>query len=219
VEPEPETAAPAEVTVPEPETFVSEMEASTTETTTMDTATERNIFEDQATGTNGEVEIAEFEPEAIFGFSSDDMSRFKAQTGNPFIDIFKGNVPLGNLLSDGTWSILNLIMAIVAIATSLKLIVNIFRRREESIIRPTSAKRSNILKIGAVATGLLTFSLVVGLDDFSQPMTWINKWTILIGAAFAAHLILLSVYRVRKTSPDSATTAIGAAANPHSVSS
>jgi CBS domain containing-hemolysin-like protein len=52
-------------------------------------------------------------------------------------------------------------------------------------------------KIAAMLVGLLTFVLVILLNDFSLPMVLINEWTFLIAIVFILHILFVVIGKVR----------------------
>jgi uncharacterized repeat protein (TIGR02543 family) len=137
------------------------------------------------------------EPEAS-GFSQSDEAKIEAQTGNPLIDIIRGDVPLGSTGSFETWGLLNLLRGIAAVALSaLMIMLTLLRRRREEDDGDVRANRMSVVKVGAALAGLITLIAELILDDFDLPVSWFNRWTILIGALFMVHIILLIVGALR----------------------
>jgi predicted outer membrane repeat protein len=148
------------------------------------------------------------------GFSDDEIQRMEAQTGNIFVDIAAGNVPLGNIIVTVPWSLLSLILSLVAVIISVLLMVGIFLRRKngkdgdeeqnatyrEDGKEEGEEKRSGggIMRVLTVIAGILTPIVWLILDDLTQPIVWINKWTIVVALVFVLHLIFLFVYKARK---------------------
>jgi hypothetical protein len=164
-----------------------------------DALSEQGSAEDTTTSTREEVDLAPL-PEILD--LSDGPVPLQAPTGNPIVDILEGRVPLGSLQLTGTWSLLNLGMTLVAVILSLGLVaralLRILRRRgaasdtDEGSERDAGTKsRGAPLRILALAMGVFVLVAELRLEDFSQPMSWINQWTLLIGAAFAVQLLLL----------------------------
>jgi uncharacterized membrane protein len=122
-----------------------------------------------------------------------------------------GKVPLGNLFNDSMWSLLNLIMAIIALVIAIRLIMDRLSRRkdeseqEEQEEEGSRVERHTALKIATMAVGLFIFLLVMLLEDFSQRMAWINQWTLMIGVVFAVQIVMLLVSREKKTAPETPT--------------
>jgi len=143
---------------------------------------------------------------------------FAAQTGNPFIDILNGNVPLGNMQRGISWSLLNLMMSIIAIFNTIILLVTLFARkrkpdtvendeqmysynsRNDDEEKPDDLKQRLIkLKVPALLTGVIPGILFLLLENIRLPITWITQWTPLIGAFFIIHMVLLLVqYAVKR---------------------
>jgi uncharacterized repeat protein (TIGR02543 family) len=153
------------------------------------------------------------ESPSFAGFSPADQQRLEAQTGNILSDLANGNVPLGGFGAKGAWSLLSGIMSIVAIIISIVLVIGAFAKRrrgdeadeiayryEESEKRRRQGK---LLKVLTCLVGVATLIVWIVLDDFSQPMVWVNKWTLFVGIAFIVHLFLLVVYKLRSARKDS----------------
>jgi uncharacterized repeat protein (TIGR02543 family) len=165
--------------------------------------------EDSITTTGTDIETAG--PE---GFNSGDMIKFEAQTGNIFKDLMDGNIPLGNLSGKGAWSLLSLLMSLIAAIISIVLSIGLFRgsKKEEdfdtvnSEEEVRSKKKQLLTKLLAIIVGVVTIVLWLILDDLSDPVVWINKWTLVIGLVFAAHIVLLvlcrSTHKIDRNSDD-----------------
>ncbi|MDR0853109.1 MAG: InlB B-repeat-containing protein, partial [Clostridiales Family XIII bacterium] len=135
--------------------------------------------------------------------------RLANQTGNPILDLINGNVPLGGFASKGAWSLLSLLMSLVAVVVSVLLVVGIFMRRredddeeaerfDEDSEEDDRRRRGKILKTLTIIVGILTPIVWLILDNLNQPMVWINNWTVFVGITFIVHIILLIVYKLRK---------------------
>jgi hypothetical protein len=132
----------------------------------------------------------------IQGFSERDQEKLDAQTGNIWTDISNGNVPLGTLLVDGVWSLLNLLLALIALVVSIIVSVKMVYRRRDQEDRQNQRKRGILMGIGSVIFGLLTGILFILLEDMTLPMVWINKWTLVIGIAFIVHISCIILRRL-----------------------
>jgi uncharacterized repeat protein (TIGR02543 family) len=173
--------------------------------------------------TNTDTEIEPPTPQgtglAAEGFTQRDVERLEAQTGNPLQDLFSGNVPLGNGKSSAVWSLLSLILSVIAVVISLLLIIGIFTRkrddremdelgdyggsgvggdgydREEAEKR---RRRGRLLKALTCIVGVLTLIVWLLLDNTSLPMAWINRYTPIVAIFFLIHLALFVAYKARK---------------------
>jgi hypothetical protein len=135
------------------------------------------------------------------GFSEEDQAKIEAQTGNLFQDLANGNIPLGNFIANGAWSLLSLMLSLASLILTARIIIGAFRRKDEipgQYEREFSAyEETRILKLLAVILGLATPALWGTLDDLSQPVTWINRWTAPVGVLFLAHALVC--LKLRKT--------------------
>jgi uncharacterized repeat protein (TIGR02543 family) len=127
------------------------------------------------------------------GLSPSDIEKITLQSGNLFIDLANGNVPLGNPGVKGAWSLLSLIFSVMAVAIVISLFFGRIQRRKEQLLRML-----------AIMAGSLTLLVWLILDDVgllisgqSQPTAWVDKWTLFIGALFAAQVALFLAYRLR----------------------
>ncbi|MDR0854295.1 MAG: leucine-rich repeat protein [Clostridiales Family XIII bacterium] len=146
-------------------------------------------------------------------FSPEDQQRLEAQTGNILIDFANGNIPLGWFGAKGAWSLLSGIMSIVAAVISIFLVIGVFAKRRRSHEAHKIAYgyeeikkrrgRGKLLKALTCLAGVATPIVWLILDDLSQPMVWVNKWTLFVGIVFIVHLFLLVVYKLRSTRNDS----------------
>jgi uncharacterized repeat protein (TIGR02543 family) len=134
-------------------------------------------------------------------------AKLAAQTGNPIVDLFRGNVPLGNVRFEGAWSLLSMLMSLVAVVTAVLLVLGaIVRRRDEDEIAGQARgdaegdyrRRGKILKVLTIIVGILTPVVWIVLDTLNQQVVWINKFTVYVGIAFVATVVLLVLYKVRK---------------------
>jgi amino acid transporter len=125
--------------------------------------------------------------------------RLANQTGNPILDVLNGNVPLGGFATKGAWSLLSLLMSLVAVIFSVLLVVGVFMRRREDDYEDEDRRRhGKILKTFTIIVGILTPIVWLILDNLNQPMVWINNWTVFVGITFIVHIALLVVYKLRK---------------------
>jgi uncharacterized repeat protein (TIGR02543 family) len=134
------------------------------------------------------------------------------QTGNPVLDLIKGNVALGGFTIKGAWSLLSLLMSLVAVVISVLLVFGVFMRRREDDDEEERVdsdreeenrrRRAKILKTLTVIVGVLTPIVWLILDNLNQPMAWINNWTVFVGITFIVHIALLVVYKLRKGSEE-----------------
>jgi uncharacterized repeat protein (TIGR02543 family) len=148
------------------------------------------------------------------GFTAEAQQKLEAQTGNVFSDLGNGNVPLGSFFAKGAWSLLSAVMSIAAVVISLILAVGaLARRRREDEHRSVNTygyedsekrrRNGKLLKALTCLAGVATFIVWIGLDDFSQPMAWVNSWTLFVGLVFIAQIALLVIYKLRSAGRDS----------------
>jgi len=156
------------------------------------------------------------------------------QTGNPLVDLINGNVPLGGLqVGRGVaWSLLNLMMSIIALLNAILLLVTMFKKKreaeydelneyegfeeheaefkeyvdrneqeeDEEEYEPESIPQRLIrLKVPALLAGIIPGILFLILENIRLPVTWITRWTPLIGAFFIIHMVLvLTQYAIKR---------------------
>ncbi|GHU65000.1 hypothetical protein AGMMS49983_11960 [Clostridia bacterium] len=137
------------------------------------------------------------------------QEQLDAQTGNLFRDLANGNVPLGSFFGNGAWSLLSLILSLIAVLFALLLLIRIAAKRrehkdavlyegEETKEKEERRRYTKALQITTIVIGVLTLIVWLILDDLSLPMVWINKWTIFVAVVFLVHIIFLAVYRYNK---------------------
>jgi preprotein translocase subunit SecG len=148
-------------------------------------------------------------PAGYENFTAQDIAKFEDQTGNLFTDLIRNKIPLGNIFGKGAWSLLSLLLSLIAVVCSVLLILWTVirrRRRDDGHDRDTYAdengetvkkKNAGILRALTVIAGVLTPIVWLILDDLNQPMVWINKWTLFVGIVFIVHIVLLLVYKSR----------------------
>ncbi|MDR0817017.1 MAG: InlB B-repeat-containing protein, partial [Clostridiales Family XIII bacterium] len=165
-----------------------------------------------------DTEVTEEEPAVpeesavvLEGFSQDDQAKIRKQTGNVVTDIFRNNVPQGSFSATGVWSVLSLLFSLAAVIISLILIIGaVFRRRQsyggvyyaDAEDEKKRKMKGSLIKIVTIIVGVLTPAVWLILDNLSQPMAWINQYTLIVGIVFLAHLALLIVYNLRKGKSD-----------------
>ncbi|MDR0854178.1 MAG: InlB B-repeat-containing protein [Clostridiales Family XIII bacterium] len=148
---------------------------------------------------------------AFEGFNAVTQQKLESQTGNLFSDLANGNVPLGNFLGKGAWSLLSLIMSMAAIIISILMVVwQIAKRRFEDndieryagteVVR--KERNAFIARVLTIVFGILTPITFFVFDDLSLPMVWINKWTLFVGIVFIAHIVTFIVYKLRNKVDD-----------------
>jgi hypothetical protein len=126
------------------------------------------------------------------------------QTGNPLVDLFNGNVPLGNLSRTDAWSIVSLLLVIIALAWSAVLVIGKITSKNRKIDRyndilPERKKLSGLMSTFAIVVGVITALLWYLLDDLSLRMVMFNRYTIFIFAVFAVQAAFVILSRtVRK---------------------
>jgi uncharacterized repeat protein (TIGR02543 family) len=139
-----------------------------------------------------------------FGFNESDVSKLEAQTGNLFNDIGSGNVPLGNFLGKGAWSLVSLILSFIGVVVSACLIAGaaLARRRKDEEVFNTEEdqyrRKGGFLRALAVIAGILTAVIFLILDDLSAPVVWVNQYTIIVGIVFIVHIFFAVIYKARK---------------------
>ncbi|MDR0875359.1 MAG: hypothetical protein LBN12_04020, partial [Clostridiales Family XIII bacterium] len=128
----------------------------------------------------------------ISGFDLDDMTKLEAQSGNIFNNLANGNVPLGGFYAKGAWSALDLILAIIAVILSVILSIGALGKRKDR------QKKAGVgfMRSLAISAGIIVLILTVSIDDFSQPVTWVNQWTPLVGIVFALQIVLFAAYKI-----------------------
>jgi hypothetical protein len=132
--------------------------------------------------------------EEVKGFNEAEIEQLSKQTGNIFADVAGGNVPLGNFFAKGVWSLLSLILSLVA---SLIAILRIFlivagRRRDRGSLSDQALKviqKGMRIGVVAVVAGVLTPAVWMVIDNVNQPMAWINQNTAIVAALFVATVV------------------------------
>jgi uncharacterized repeat protein (TIGR02543 family) len=152
------------------------------------------------------------EPESST-FSPAVQQRLEAQTGNIITDLANGNVPLGGLTAEGAWSLLSGIISIAGVILSIILAVGALTGRRRTGIDTygddeTRRRGGKILRILTCIVGVVTLIVWIVLEDFTQPMIWVNNWTMLVAAIFIVQIALLVVYKVRSTGRDTSEKSI-----------
>ncbi|NLW78943.1 MAG: hypothetical protein GXY32_05985 [Ruminococcaceae bacterium] len=137
------------------------------------------------------------------------------------------NIPLGGLGVSLAWSLLNLIMSILSLLAAIVLIVSMVRRKktnpadpddneaqlaqddeleEEADEKPLRTRRLG-LRLLAILTGFIPGVLFLILENIRLPMTWITRWTPIIGLFFIINMAALLIHfiitkRAAKNKPE-----------------
>jgi hypothetical protein len=134
-------------------------------------------------------------------FSDADQALVDSQTGNPLVDIVSGNTPLGGPGIYGAWSFLSLLLSVIAVLSTIILLLSGLagnRRQSEADLDSgqvfSQTKRYLPLKVLASAAGLLTPIIWLVMDNLTQPLVWVNAWTVFVAGMFVAHVIVLAAY-------------------------
>jgi amino acid transporter len=144
------------------------------------------------------------------GFTQREVEQLEAQTGNILQDLLDGKVPRGNGKSSAVWSLLSLILSVIAVIITVLLVIGSLARRrngdsetEYSVYgRDETEKRrrrGRLLKLLTCIVGILTLIIWLVLDDTSLPMAWFNRYTPIVAVFFIVHLALFAVYRIRRS--------------------
>jgi hypothetical protein len=116
----------------------------------------------------------------------------ESQTGNPLVDIIRGSVPLGSFSTTQTWSLLSLLVALLALLLPLVIIpVGLLMRRREY-------HRHLVLTALCAVVGILPIVMWLILDNTAVPMAWINQWTPLVLVVFILEVVLLAAREATK---------------------
>jgi hypothetical protein len=161
--------------------------------------------------TNTEIDPG-LEPEkADSEFSAEDEAKFSQQTGNPFLDILNGNVPLGSFFSKGAWSLLSAVFSLISVILSVFMIFGIITKRRalkavEAFKNDLSRRKklASASRVIAVLLGAVVPVVWVILDDFGLPMVWLNRWTSVVGAIFLVQVVMFVIYEMAASKVDSA---------------
>jgi hypothetical protein len=166
-----------------------------------DDATRTLEIEGAAGTTRTETDYTVPEANELPGFSETDLAKLEAQTGNPFVDLANGNVPLGNLVVEGVWSLSSLIFVLLALVNAARVLPVILRRRREEALQQAYASedasgrgRGRALGWLTVVLGVATLILWWLLDDLSHPMAWVNRWTTPVGVTFLVQVAVNVLY-------------------------
>jgi uncharacterized repeat protein (TIGR02543 family) len=130
---------------------------------------------------------------------------------NPDTNILDIDIPLGTVELESAWSLLSLILSLIAvIGTVILAITPLFKRRrnkddqsaddysETDDRESNSRKRTMIFRILSIVAGILTPVIWVILETFSSSIVWINRWTPYVAAMFVIYLAMLVVLQFTK---------------------
>jgi hypothetical protein len=112
------------------------------------------------------------------------QSQMQAQTGNPFVDLTNGNVPLGGLDSVGTWSLANMLMA--QLAAILAIIIGMLL-----LLRRGHYRLVLGLRVAVCVLGLSAPFIWLSADHLNDPMVWLNSSTPVLAVLIGLQVVLL----------------------------
>jgi hypothetical protein len=118
-----------------------------------------------------------------------EAEQFDAQTGNPLTDLLANNVPLGNLTRTDAWSILSLMIVLIALIWSAALVAGAVIGRNKDVekyadVSEEKKRLSKLTRTVAIILGVIAALVWYLLDDLSLKMVMINRYTIIIFAIF-----------------------------------
>jgi amino acid transporter len=123
------------------------------------------------------------------------------QPANATKNVAKTNIPLGGITQTGAWSLLSLLFSGIGIFVAILQLGGLISRRKESEseLREArmQARRAAILRVVAIAAGLLTALVWIILENFHQPMAWINRDTSIIAILFGVTVLLTVISGLR----------------------
>ncbi|MDR0876123.1 MAG: InlB B-repeat-containing protein, partial [Clostridiales Family XIII bacterium] len=161
--------------------------------------------QETGTTTNGDADIVSRTGSSttITGYKVEDMVRFEEQTGNIFNDLADNLVPGGSFIGQGAWSLINLLLSLIAVIIAAVTIVGAISRRRFANGVPTydgnvRNAQTNLLRSLVIITGILTAVIWLCVDNLTTPVAWINKYTLVVGIVFIVHLIFFFIYRTRR---------------------
>jgi len=216
------TYEPAIPFVPAPAAPVQPTTTTTTPaTTTPGTTTPTQDVEEELTPPSNTDEVEETpEPQAAGNTTDTEteiisepdtplaayQEQFDNQTGNPLVDIARNNVPLGTITYSGAWSLLSMLLSVVAcillgIAVISMLMRNHYRQSVEEIADyeeeyvETDRHRRNLFLLTTLVVlfGALTLFTWILFDDRSQPIVWINQTTVVVAIFFAICCVFFGI--------------------------
>jgi hypothetical protein len=136
----------------------------------------------------------------------------ESEAADELSDVGSHRIPLGGFNLTNAWSLLSLMMSLIAILLSIVLIVRwIARRRNEEEDEDENDdeeeeektyRNAYIARTLTIIFGILTPIVFLILDDMRLPMVWINKWTPYVGLVFLIHIALFIVYKLRNKEKD-----------------
>jgi hypothetical protein len=116
----------------------------------------------------------------------------------PVSDIANSDVPLGNFFAGGNWSLLSLLLSLIAVILSILLAVGALVKRRNH--------NAGIVKVLTIIAGILALILGFIFNDYAQPMGWINNGTLYVLIVFIVQLILFTAGKVKSRQEDEKET-------------
>ena len=123
-------------------------------------------------------------------------------------DLIDNKVPLGSFGTGIAWSLLNLMMSILALLSSIVLLVTAFKKKQDeegkdydmqqaadgAEEKRDDGRRVMALRVIAILAGIIPGLLFLLLENIRLPMVWITHWTPIIGLFFIIDMILVLVH-------------------------
>jgi len=142
------------------------------------------------------------------GLTEEEQQQVENQTGNLGTDIVDGNVPLGNPGVTSTWSLISMILSIVALVIlavhAIGLVAKRKREDEEDVLGIDNEKleliekRATLYRILTIIVGAVTIVAWLYLDNLTLGVSWINAYTPIVGILFAITVVLLVFTKLQK---------------------
>ncbi|MDR0851888.1 MAG: hypothetical protein LBN36_05290 [Clostridiales Family XIII bacterium] len=130
-----------------------------------------------------------------------------SETGNSSQDFLDDNVPLDAPTAEDAWSLLSLLLSIIALLIAAVLLVALFFKHneaadsdgQEAAAQETDVrgrKSTAVFRVLTILAGILTPIVWIVLERFTEQFVFINRWTLFVAIAFVIELVLLTIFLV-----------------------
>jgi hypothetical protein len=147
----------------------------------------------------------------------------ESQADKPTVDIVENEVPR-EVGSQGSWSILSMMLAFCSAVAAIFLVLGLMQRRKDGraaespeevdaaetdapgvlaklkrVRVPGKRQFANLMEILAIIAGFPALAVWLLSDDLTGAMMWLSDNTVRVGICFVAHIVVFAVYKISET--------------------
>jgi uncharacterized repeat protein (TIGR01451 family) len=118
--------------------------------------------------------------------------------------------PTGSFWSFTGWSLLSLILSLIAVLSAVyhilsALVLRLRQRKEEALPNEDESQdvtglthKGAVLRTAVIALGLLTAAIWLLFEDLTTHMVLVNRFTIIVGICFILHILVTIIHSVHR---------------------